>query len=99
MTSYTSKTYTAALEEAAADWDWLDGALCAEFLFADFNQAFAFMQQVAELAEKQQHHPDWQNSYNRVVISLRTHDQDAVTGLDVALAKQISMLYTRFKQP
>lgn len=97
MTSYTSKTYTAALEEVAADWDWLNGALCAEFLFADFKQAFAFMQRVAELAEKQQHHPDWQNSYNRVVISLRTHDQNAVTTLDVALAKHISILYRNYK--
>ena len=92
MSSYTSKTYTAALEEAVADWDWLDGALYAEFLFADFKQAFAFVTQVAEVAEQMNHHPDWQNSYNRVAISLRTHDQNAVTELDIALAKEISVL-------
>jgi 4a-hydroxytetrahydrobiopterin dehydratase len=49
------------------------------------------------VAEKLGHHPDWQNSYNKIMISLRTHDKDAVTTLDVALAKRISMLYTRFK--
>ena len=92
MTSYTSKTYTAALEEAVVDWDWLDGALCAEFIFADFKQAFGFVTQVAEVAEQMNHHPDWQNSYNRVAISLRTHDQNAVTELDIALAKEISVL-------
>lgn len=92
MTSYTSKTYTAALEEAVADWDWLDGALCAEFIFADFKQAFAFVTQVAEVAERLHHHPDWQNSYNTVKVRLFTHDHNAVTDLDIALAKEISAL-------
>jgi 4a-hydroxytetrahydrobiopterin dehydratase len=55
------------------------------------------MAEVAEVAEKLGHHPDWHNSYNTIMISLRTHDKDAVTTLDVALAKRISMLYTRFK--
>jgi 4a-hydroxytetrahydrobiopterin dehydratase len=55
------------------------------------------MAEVAEVAEKLGHHPDWQNSYNKIMISLRTHDKDAITKLDVVLAKRISMLYTRFK--
>ena len=95
MTLYTSNTYAIALEEAAEHWNWLNGALNAEFLFLDFKEAFAFMQQVANLAENHQHHPDWQNIYNKVQIRLHTHDQKAVTDLDIELAKSISALYEK----
>ena len=91
----TSNTYAIALEEAAEHWHWLNGALNAEFLFLDFKEAFAFMQQVANLAENHQHHPDWQNIYNKVQIRLHTHDQKAVTELDIELAKSISALYEK----
>ena len=51
------------------DWSFQDNTLCKEFVFKDFKQAFAFMSQVATHAEDLNHHPDWQNSYNKVVIS------------------------------
>lgn len=94
MTQYTPETVFDALGDCAVRWQWKANALYAEFRFSDFATAFAFMTKVAEVAEEMNHHPDWKNSYNRVVISLRTHDQNAVTELDVALAKEISVLYT-----
>ena len=61
-----------------------------EFVFDDFVEAFAFMTRVAFLAEKSQHHPDWNNVYNKVVIRLSSHDEgDVVTQKDYDLALAI----------
>ncbi|HEY4378161.1 MAG TPA: 4a-hydroxytetrahydrobiopterin dehydratase, partial [Acidimicrobiales bacterium] len=76
-------------EEVPEGWELIDGALHRELVFADFAQAFAFMTRVAGEAERLDHHPDWSNSWNRVVIDLRSHDADAVTGRDLALAAAI----------
>jgi 4a-hydroxytetrahydrobiopterin dehydratase len=59
------------------------------FKFADFAEAFAFMTRVAILAEKADHHPEWFNVYNRVEITLTTHDAGGLSTRDVALAKVI----------
>ena len=69
-----------------------DGAIEKSFRFDDFSAAFGFMSRVALLAEKAGHHPDWSNSYNRVEIALKTHDKDAVTQKDIALATAINAL-------
>ena len=53
----------------------------------DFNAAFGFMTRVALKADQMDHHPEWSNVYNRVVVILTTHDADGVTGLDVTLAQ------------
>lgn len=74
------------------DWHLHEGAIAKEFLFADFSEAFAFMTRVALAAEKMDHHPDWNNTYNRVHISLMTHDKGGLTTLDVELAKAIEKL-------
>jgi 4a-hydroxytetrahydrobiopterin dehydratase len=71
-------------------WSVLDGgrdAIRREFRFADFNAAFAFMTRAALMAEKLDHHPEWFNVYNRVDVTLTTHDADGVTELDVTLAE------------
>lgn len=94
MIFYTAETFQAALGKHNVPWRFEDNAIRANFIFSDFKTAFAFMTQVAVVAERLHHHPDWQNSYNRVAISLRTHDQNAVTDLDIALAKEIDSLYT-----
>lgn len=74
-------------------WDERDGALHREFVFADFSEAFGFMSRVALLAEAAGHHPDWSNSWNRVTISLTTHDQGSVvTDADRELAAAIDRL-------
>lgn len=62
-------------------------AIAKTFNFADFNVAFGWMTRVALAAEKLDHHPEWFNVYNRVDVTLATHDADGVTELDVRLAQ------------
>ena len=61
-------------------------AIQRRFAFADFNEAFAFMTRVALLAEKMDHHPEWSNVYNKVDVTLSTHDAGGVTEKDIAMA-------------
>jgi 4a-hydroxytetrahydrobiopterin dehydratase len=80
----------AALADLAG-WTEVQGrdAICRSFKFADFNAAFGFMSRVALLAEKQDHHPEWFNVYNRVDITLSTHDAGGLSQRDIALARAI----------
>jgi 4a-hydroxytetrahydrobiopterin dehydratase len=71
-------------------WKEEDNSLKRSFEFTDFSEAWAFMNRVALLAEKQNHHPNWSNVYNRVDIELNTHDAGGVvTDKDRKLAKAI----------
>ena len=84
-----------ALAEVLADLDgWSlveDGtAIEAEFSFKGFNAAFGFMTRVALAAERQNHHPEWSNVFNRVTIRWTTHSEGGVTELDVKLARACS---------
>jgi 4a-hydroxytetrahydrobiopterin dehydratase len=72
-------------------WSIAGGKLHRELAFADFAQAFAFMTEVAREAEALQHHPEWFNVYNRVDVTLTTHDANGVTELDVKLATFMDM--------
>lgn len=63
-----------------------------DFKFRDFSEAFAFMTRVALLAQAADHHPEWSNVYNKVSITLTTHDADGLTAKDVALAEAIDKL-------
>ena len=73
-------------------WLLRDGALHREFVFVDFEQAFSFIAAVATVAESMNHHPDWSNSWNKVSISLVSHDVGRVTERDIALAETINTL-------
>ncbi len=65
-------------------------ALTRTFTFADFNQAFGFMTRVALYADKADHHPEWFNVYNRVEITLTTHDADGLSARDAAMVRAIA---------
>ncbi len=67
-------------------------AIRREFRFRDFSEAFGFMARVALLAEKHDHHPEWSNVWNRVEITLTTHDAGGLSERDVALARAIDRL-------
>lgn len=73
---------------ALTAWRLVDGreAIARTFQFADFGEAFSFMTRVALLAEKMNHHPEWFNVYNRVDVTLSTHDVGGLSALDIALA-------------
>ncbi|SFC01202.1 4a-hydroxytetrahydrobiopterin dehydratase [Parapedobacter composti] len=74
-------------------WQKKDNTLYRSFTFADFAEAFGFMVKVALLAEKQNHHPTWSNSWNKVEIWLSTHDAgNTVTEKDRKLAEAIDKL-------
>ena len=67
-------------------------AIYRSYKFADFSEAFAFMTRVALLAEKDNHHPEWSNVYNRVEITLTTHDANGLSQRDVNMAWAIDRL-------
>ena len=73
-------------------WEVVDGKLHKEFRFGDFGCAFGFMAAAATSAERLDHHPEWSNVYNRVVVDLVTHDVGGITELDVRLAARMDSL-------
>ena len=83
----------AALDELAG-WKMVEGrdAITRTLKFADFSEAFGFMTRVALAAEKLDHHPEWSNVWNRVEITLSTHDAGGLTDRDLKLAKIVDKL-------
>ena len=73
-------------------WQETDGALVVNLEFGDFKEAFAFMAEVADLAESHAHHPEWSNVYNKVDVTLTTHDVDGLSALDAKLARKMDQL-------
>jgi 4a-hydroxytetrahydrobiopterin dehydratase len=71
-------------------------AISRSFKFADFAHAFAFMTQIAITADKRDHHPEWFNVYNRVDITLTTHDISGLSQRDIDLAKYADAAYAGF---
>jgi 4a-hydroxytetrahydrobiopterin dehydratase len=76
--------------ERLTGWVKDEGKLKKEYKFTNFIEAFAFMTRVAFLAEGMNHHPDWANVYNRVSISLTTHDVGGISELDVEFAERLT---------
>lgn len=91
-------------ERAAAranlpDWGYDDArdALTRRYMFSDFSAAFGFMTRVAMLAEKVDHHPEWNNVYNRVDILLTTHDAGGLSRRDIEMAKEIDVVFANVR--
>ncbi len=80
-------------------WRIQAGKLYREFRFRNFAEAFAFMTQSALIAESMNHHPEWFNVWNRVVVELVTHDADGITELDLRLAARMSEIVDRGDSP
>jgi 4a-hydroxytetrahydrobiopterin dehydratase len=84
-------------EKALAEIDlWAEAegrdAIVRRFKFRDFREAWGFMTEIALLAEKLDHHPEWSNVYDRVEITLTTHDAGGLSERDVTLAKAIDVI-------
>jgi 4a-hydroxytetrahydrobiopterin dehydratase len=79
------------LQAEMPSWEFVDGvdAIHKNFIFKDFKEAFAFMTQIAQIAETLNHHPEWFNVWNRVEIRLSTHDLGGLTKKDISLAQKI----------
>ena len=73
-------------------WILNNKAIKKDFKFNNFIEAFGFMSKVALLSEKMDHHPNWQNTYNKVTIELITHDMGGITTNDIELAEAIDKL-------
>lgn len=76
-------------------WEQKENCISSEFVLKNFVEAFSFMTAVALVAEKSAHHPNWENTYNKVTISLSTHDAGGITEKDFDLAKAIDTILKR----
>ena len=94
MVATLSPTQREELAASLPEWTPAPGrdALVRQVRFADFSAAWGFMCRVALLAEQQDHHPEWENVYNRVTITLTTHDAGGLSERDLKLARAIDRL-------
>jgi len=94
MVKKLTKTEHAALAKTLPKWKLMADrdAIRRDWKFSNFSEAWGFMNRVALLAEKHNHHPEWTNVWNRVEIVLSTHDAGGLSALDVALARDIDAL-------
>ena len=96
-----TSTQLTPLLASLQDWrfDAARGGLIArEFTFHDFAQAFGFMAQIAVIAESRNHHPEWFNVYNRVEVTLTTHDAEGLTMKDIELARTMDRVAAALAQ-
>lgn len=77
-------------DAAPGDWKLVAGKLHRVFQFPDFVTAFGFMAQIALVAERMNHHPEWFNVYGKVQVDLTTHDSGGLTELDIQLAQAMN---------
>ena len=91
MALLDSEQLASALEQIP-EWELEANKIYREFKFADFVGAFGFMGQVALLAERMDHPPEWSNVYNRVQVYLTSHDDGGISARDISLAQQIDSL-------
>jgi 4a-hydroxytetrahydrobiopterin dehydratase len=91
--NFCSQTAFIALQaQARSNWRMEEDSLHAQWVFEDFGHAMSFMNSVADVAERMNHHPEWTNVYNRVTVRLTTHDSGGLTHLDFDLAQAMDTL-------
>jgi len=86
------EAYETLQQQSQAKWQLQESSLHTQWKFKNFLQAMAFMNAVAEVAERMNHHPEWSNVYNRVNVRLTTHDAGGLTALDFELAQAMDSL-------
>lgn len=91
MKTFTEKAIQDELEQLN-DWKFKNNSIQKNFEFKDFSNALAFIVQIGIFAEKQNHHPEIKNVYNKVSLRLTTHDSDGVTEKDIKLASAIDKI-------
>ena len=91
-TQEAQQAFAVLQQQAQAPWQLQEDSLQTQWKFKDFVQAMAFMNAVAEVAERMNHHPEWSNVYNRVNVRLTTHDAGGLTALDFELAQAMDSL-------
>lgn len=96
MTKINEHEIYSKMNEIDANWVLKESSIYRDFLFKDFVQAFSFITSIALIAEKLNHHPTWENTYNKVSISLSTHDAASLTDLDFKLAKEIDKIFNKY---
>ncbi len=95
MKTYTINEINNQLEQNLKNWKFEENAIKRDFKFKTFIEAFSFMTAIALDAEKLDHHPDWNNSYNKVGVSLSTHSAKGITQLDFDMADKMDSLFKR----
>jgi 4a-hydroxytetrahydrobiopterin dehydratase len=98
MTNLNEQEIQNNMKEIDALWVLKGKFIHRDIIFKDFVEAFSFMTAVAIIAEKSDHHPNWKNVYNKVNITLNTHDADGLTKKDFQLAKKIDQILKNYAQ-
>jgi 4a-hydroxytetrahydrobiopterin dehydratase len=96
MKALSDNEVTEFLSASLPEWTFDGNFIRREVKFKNFVEAFSFMTAVALEAEKMDHHPDWSNGYNNLVINLKTHAAHGITNLDLKLAQTIDRLLVRY---
>ena len=97
MKALSTKEVNELLPVKLKNWSFDGTYLSRNYKFSNFISAFSFMTAVAIVAEKMDHHPDWNNVYNRVTIKLNSHDARGITGLDFELGESIEKIFDSHK--
>jgi 4a-hydroxytetrahydrobiopterin dehydratase len=97
MTLLNKQEVESKLNEISEEWVLNNNCIQRALVFKDFVEAFSFMTSAAILSEKLNHHPNWENVYNKVTITLSTHDAGGLTDLDFKLAKAMDVVFAKYK--
>ena len=93
MEVFSEKKITEQLKNLSKDWSYLEGQLHFHKICSDFKTAILFLNKIAVLAEKQNHHPELKCRYNQLTVTLKTNDLDGITSLDFKMAAAIDALF------